>query len=54
MEEKLGLGSKFTEHKAKAEKILGYIKKINKQNMNIDDIEYLKMIEDGIIEIIES
>ena len=54
MEEKLGLVSKFTEQKAKAEKILGYIKKINKQNMNIDDIEYLKMIEDGIIEIIES
>lgn len=54
MEEKLGLVSKFTEQKIKAEKILGYIKKINKQNMNIDDIEYLKMIEDGIIEIIES
>ncbi|NLL05805.1 MAG: YlxM family DNA-binding protein [Clostridiaceae bacterium] len=54
MEEKLGLVSKFAEHKTKAEKILGYIKSINKENMNIDDIEYLKKIEDGIIDIIEN
>lgn len=54
MEEKLGLVSKFAEQKTKAEKILGYIKKINKENMNIDDIEYLKKIEEGIIDIIES
>ncbi len=54
MEEKLGLVNRFTDQKKKAEKILGYIKNINKENMNIDDIEYLKKIEDGIIDIIES
>ena len=54
MEEKLGLVSKFTEQKTKAEKILGYLKSIDKENMNIDDVEYLKKIEDGIIDIIES
>lgn len=54
MEEKLGLVSKFTQQKAKAEKVLGYLKNINRENMNKVDIEYLKDIEDGIIEIIES
>lgn len=54
LEEKLGLVSKFTEQKTKAEKLLEYIKKINKENMNVEDIEYLKKIEDGIIDIIES
>ncbi|WP_010243540.1 YlxM family DNA-binding protein [Acetivibrio cellulolyticus] len=54
MEEKLGLVSKFTQQKAKAENILEYLKNINRQNMNKVDIEYLKKIEDGIIEIIES
>lgn len=54
LEDKLGLVSKFTEQKTKAEKILEYIKKINKENMNIDDIKYLKKIEDGINDIIES
>ncbi len=54
MEEKLRLVSKFTEQKTKAEKILGYIKSIDKENMNIDDVEYLKKIEDGIVDIIES
>jgi len=50
----LGLVNKFTEQKAKAEKILEYIKKINKENMNKEDIEYLKKIEIGIMDIIES
>jgi len=54
LEEKLGLVNKFTEQKAKAEKILEYIKKINKENMNKEDIEYLKKIEIGIMDIIES
>jgi len=54
MEEKLGLVSKFSEQKLKAEKILRYLKSINKENMNIDDIEYLKNIEDGIVDIIEN
>lgn len=54
MEEKLGLVSKFTEQKSKAGKLLDYLRNINRQNMDKVDIEYLKQIEDGIIEIIES
>lgn len=54
MEEKLGLVSKFTAQKSRAEKILGYLRNINREHMNKVDIEYLKQIEDGIIEIIES
>lgn len=54
MEEKLGLVSKFTEQKAKAEKILGYLKNINRENMNKIDIDHLNKIEDGVIDIIES
>lgn len=54
MEEKLGLVSKFAEQKTKAENILRYIKNINKENMNTNDIGYLKKIEESIIDIIES
>jgi|LSQX01.2.fsa_nt_gb predicted DNA-binding protein YlxM (UPF0122 family) len=54
MEEKLGLVRKFTVQKDRAGKILEYIRNIEIDNLSQKDIESLKKVEIGIIEIIES
>lgn len=52
LEQKLGLVRKFTEQKAKAEEILGYIKGIDSRCLCDKDRQSLKKIEEGIMEII--
>lgn len=54
MEEKLGLLNKFSIQKDKEERILRYLKNIDKSNMSEDDISILKMVKDEIQKIIES
>lgn len=54
MEEKLGLVDKFTQHKNKAGKMLEYLREVDKNSLCKKDIDNLKEVEKGIIEIIES
>lgn len=54
MEEKLGLVNKFARQKNMAQEILRNIKSINRSGMSIQDIENLKKVEEGIMQIIES
>ncbi|MDQ2087015.1 YlxM family DNA-binding protein [Herbivorax sp. ANBcel31] len=54
MEKKLGLLNRFAIQKDKEEKILTYLKNINKSNMSEEDISILKIVEEEISKIIES
>lgn len=54
LEKKLGLVEKFSEQREKAQKVLKYITEINVSELTQSDIDYLKKIEDGVKEIINS
>ncbi|NLD47603.1 MAG: YlxM family DNA-binding protein [Clostridiaceae bacterium] len=54
MEEKLGLVEKFTQQKNKAGRILNNLRDIDTSSLCDKDIDNLKEVEKGIIEIIES
>lgn len=54
MEEKLGLVEKFAQQKNKAGRILNNLRNIDTSSLCEKDIDNLKEVEKGIIEIIES
>ena len=51
-ERKLGLVRKFTEQKHKAEEILVYLKKIDREKLSNADKQNLSKVEEGITDII--
>jgi len=51
-ERKLGLVRKFTEQKNKAEEILVYLKKIDREKLSNADKQNLSKVEEGITDII--
>lgn len=52
LEQKLGLVRKFLEQKNKAKEILSHVKHIDSTNMSVSDKQRLRIIEDGIHDII--